>query len=223
MSSSPVPAVAGEDAPLLGDRRTPSKGERQRRAILDALATLLATRPIGDLTVGEIATEARVRRSGFYFYFESKYTALAVITSEIWSELMDRTGAFNRLDDETVSDFFRRSLAITVGVWHAHDAVLVASIQAIPLDEQLAGMWRNWNERLVGIVTEQVLRDQEAGVALPVCADVHTLVTTLLEMTMHTFYQDRLNKCSEAQTQTMIATVGAIWLASAWGITSGDA
>lgn len=223
MSSSSVPAVADEDAPLVGDRRTPSKGERQRRAILEAVTTLLATRPIGDLTVGEIATEARVRRSGFYFYFESKYTALAVSTSEIWSELMDRTGAFNRRDNETVHDFFRRTLEITVGTWHTHDAVLVASIQAIPLDEQLAGMWRTWNARLVDIITEQVRKDQEAGVAHPVCPDVHALVTTLLEMTMHTFYQDRLNKCSEAQTRTMIATVGGIWLASAWGITTGDA
>ena len=57
MSSSRV-GEHSDDVELLGDRRTPSKGERQRRAILDSL---------GELTVGEIAAAAGVRRSGYYF------------------------------------------------------------------------------------------------------------------------------------------------------------
>lgn len=219
MSTEPLRDEPGEAA-VVGDRRLPSKGERQRQAILDSLARLLATRPIGELTVGEIATDAGVRRSGYYFYFESKYTALAVLTSDIWSELMDRAAAFKRFDTETVADFLRRTIEVAVDTWHAHAAVLVASIQAIPLDDQLAGMWREWNERLIGVLTEQVLQDQKQGVARPVYADVPFLITTLLEMTMHTFYQDRLNDCSRAQTEAMMDTVVAIWLASAWGITA---
>ena len=65
-----TPRTATPDS-LAGDRRTASKGERQRRAILDTLARLVADRPIGELTVGEITAEAGVTRSGFYFYFDS--------------------------------------------------------------------------------------------------------------------------------------------------------
>jgi AcrR family transcriptional regulator len=128
----------------------------------------LASRPIGELTVGDIAAAAGVRRSGYYFYFESKYTALAIITSEIWSELMDRARAFVRFDNESVADFLLRTASTAVDVWHTHDAVLVASVQAIPLDEQLADMWRTWNERLAAILTKQVLKDRELGLAHPV-------------------------------------------------------
>lgn len=208
----------GDENGLLGDRRVPSKGERQRQAILDALAALLTARPIGDLTVGEIATEAGVRRSGYYFYFESKYTALAVMTSEIWTELMDKARAFVRSDNETVADYLARTAGTAVETWHRHDAVLVASIQAIPLDAQIASMWRTWNERLAGILTEQVLRDQQAGLAHPVAPDVPALISALLEMTMHLFYQDRLNRCTPTETRDMLGNVRAIWLASAWGI-----
>ncbi len=222
MSSPPIRTSSNDEGALLGDRRMPSKGERQRRAILDALPRLLATRPIGDLTVGEIAAEAGVRRSGFYFYFDSKYSALAVITSEIWSQLMDKARDFTRFDDETVADFLTRTQRITVDLWHAHDSVLVASIQAIPLDEHLARLWKSWNERLASILVGQVLKDRDAGVAHPVGSDVPALISTLLQMTMHMFYENRRNGCTKAETAQMLDTVRAIWLASAWGITALD-
>lgn len=208
------------DEPLAGDRRAMTKGERQRRALLDSLTTLLATRPIGELTVGDIATHAGVRRSGFYFYFESKYTALAVATSEIWSELMDRAESFARVDGESASDYLRRIGEPTLEMWRSHEAVLVASVQAIPADAQLAAMWETWNERLSAILTDQVLRDRDLGRAHPVFQDVPALVSTLLSMTMHMFYQDRLNRCEPTQTQTMLDTVRSIWLSSAWGVAS---
>ncbi|MDL9946539.1 TetR/AcrR family transcriptional regulator [Gordonia sp. ABSL11-1] len=202
---------------LLGDRRTLSKGERQRRAILDSLADLLATRPIGELTVGEIAAAAGVRRSGYYFYFESKYSALAVATTEIWSELMERVQSFARTDNEVVADFLSRTAASTIDVWHEHEAVLIASIQAIPLDDQIASMWQVWNRRLSGILIEQILRDIADGRASPSSQDVPNLVESLLEMTLHMYYKDRLEKNTVEQTRRMLDTVRSIWLASIWG------
>jgi AcrR family transcriptional regulator len=211
--------TSSKGAGVLGDRRTPSKGESQRRAILDALATLLATRPIGDLTVGEIADAAGVLRSGYYFYFESKYSALAVATTEAWSELMGKTGSFARRANESPADSLTRGLRTAIAAWHDHEAVLVASIQAIPLDEQIAELWRNWNERMVSVIADLVTADLEIGLARPVCGDVAGLVATLVEMTLHMFYQDRLNKHDAEQTENMQEKLRAIWLASAWGIT----
>lgn len=208
-----------EDAVLLGDRRLPSKGERQRRAILDCLPGLLATRPITELTVGEIAAAARVRRSGFYFYFESKYAALAVITSEIWTELMDRARFFSRADDETPADFISRTADIALELWRDHEGVLMASVQAIPLDEQLATLWQDWNLRLADVTANQVLKDQQRGLAHPVSSDVPALTWMLLEMTMHLFYMNRLRQQDERQTAKLREMVQSVWLASAWGIT----
>lgn len=186
--------------------------------MLDSLATLLATRSIHDLTVAEIAVGAGAKRSNFYFYFDSKYAALAVLTSEIWTELMDRAQAFVRFDQETVSDFLARTSGITVDTWRRHEAELVASIQAIPVDEQLAAMWTRWSGRLADLIIQQVERDQHAGGAKPVTDDLHRLVRTLLEMTLHVFYRDRLQHADAAETAAMLETVRAIWLSCAWGI-----
>lgn len=179
--------------------------------------SLLATRPIAELTVGEIAAEAKVGRSGFYVYFESKYAALAVITNDVWSELMIRADDYTRPSDESVADFVERTGRIAFALWTDHEAALIASIQAIPLDKQIATLWKTWNERLSQILTQQVLQDREEGLAQPASADVPELVTNLHEMTQHMFYLNRLNKYDEAQTERMFETVKAIWIASVWG------
>lgn len=207
---------------MLGDRHMPTKGERQRHAILAALPQLLAHRSIDELTVGEIAEAAGVRRSGFYFYFESKYTALAVATSDIWSEVMDRASAFTRLDNESPSEFLARLEDVAIEAWHTHEAVLVASVRAIPVDAQLAGMWSRWNALLSDTVVAQLLKDQEQGLANPSAADVPLLVANLVEMTIHLFYQDRVNKCDAAETARMLVVMRAIWLASAWGFDQAE-
>lgn len=222
MSSKPG-RPAREPASVLGDRRTPSKGERQRTAILETVADLLTTRSIADLTIGEIASAAGVLRSGFYFYFDSKFAPLAVLTSEIWSDLMEQAQSFVRFDSETVEQYLDRVNAVTARAWRTHDAVLIASIQAMPQDEQLADMWKHWNQRLADILTAQVLKDRDQGLAKPISEDVPTLVSSVLEMTMHMYYKDRLDQCTPEQTERTFAAVRAIWLASAWGLNTAVA
>lgn len=204
-------------APVAGDRRLPGKGERQRRAILTALAELLEERPIGELNVNEIAAAAGVQRSGYYFYFDSKFAPLAVLASEIWSEWIERAESLVRHDGETVGDYFDRVHAVTAEEWNTHSAVLIALTQATPQDEQLATMWRTLNEQVAEIVTKQVLHDRDRGLASPSSPDVPGLVSNLLEMTMYVFYRDWLQKGSREQAERSYTALRAIWLASVWG------
>ena len=65
-----------------------SRGDRQREAIVAAVRELLQERSFADLSVSTISERAGVARSGFYFYFDSKYAVLAVIVADA-SELLD--------------------------------------------------------------------------------------------------------------------------------------
>jgi len=76
MTAEPIPA-----------RR--SRGDRQREAIVTAVRELLEERSFADLSVSTISERAGVARSGFYFYFDSKYAVLAVILAEA-GELLDK-------------------------------------------------------------------------------------------------------------------------------------
>ena len=71
-----------------------SRGDRQRDAIITAVRELLEQRSFGDLSVSTISERAGVARSGFYFYFDSKYAVLAVILADAMEELDKLTHDF---------------------------------------------------------------------------------------------------------------------------------
>ena len=105
-------------------------------------------------------------------------------------------------------------------VWKDNAAVLVASIQASPFDAQIAAMWELWNNRLVEALAEQLEDNMSGGLARPVTQDVTRLIRDLNQMSQHAFYLDRARGDDEAETQRMFESLGAIWLAAAWGVTA---
>ncbi len=69
---------------------------------MQAVRELLQEKPFAELSVSSISDRAGVARSGFYFYFDSKYAVLAHILGEVAEELEELTGDFApRGDDET--------------------------------------------------------------------------------------------------------------------------
>lgn len=72
-----------------------SRGDRQRDAIVVAVRELLQERSFADLSVSTISERAGgVARSGFYFYFDSKYAVLAVIVADAMAQLAQLTHDF---------------------------------------------------------------------------------------------------------------------------------
>ena len=63
-------------------------------AIVAAVRELLEETPFADLSVSTISDRAGVARSGFYFYFDSKYAVLAQILGEATEELEELTHYF---------------------------------------------------------------------------------------------------------------------------------
>jgi AcrR family transcriptional regulator len=59
-----------------------------------AVRELLEERPFAELSVSTISDQAGVARSGFYFYFDSKYAVLAHILGEVTHELEELTHDF---------------------------------------------------------------------------------------------------------------------------------
>ena len=71
-----------------------SRGDRQRDAIVAAVRELLQERTFADLSVSTISERAGVARSGFYFYFDSKYAVLAVMLADAIEVLDNLTHDF---------------------------------------------------------------------------------------------------------------------------------
>ena len=84
--------------PEPGARR---RGDKQRQAIVQAVRELLQEKPFAELSVSTISLRAGVARSGFYFYFDSKYAVLAQLMAEATAKKEKETKhKHNKHDDK---------------------------------------------------------------------------------------------------------------------------
>ncbi len=108
-----------------------SRGDRQRDAIVTAVRELLQERSFADLSVSTISERAGVARSGFYFYFDSKYAVLAVILADAGELLDELTHHFApREPGETPAAFAKRMVGSAVAVYANDDPVMAACAAA---------------------------------------------------------------------------------------------
>ena len=165
-----------------------SRGDRQRDAIVRAVRELLEQRSFADLSVSTISERAGVARSGFYFYFDSKYAVLAVILADAMEELDKLTHDFApREPDETPATFAKRMVGSAATVFATSDPVMSACTVAQNTDAQIREMMNDFEDavitKIVGVV------EQDAG-ARPISDDLPALVRMLTATTAMTLSHD---------------------------------
>jgi TetR/AcrR family transcriptional regulator, ethionamide resistance regulator len=146
-----------------GRRRVPTKGDRREQAILDALERLLAAQPVARLSVDQIAAEAGLGRTAFYFYFASKEAAVMRLVERSVATIWQVPDSWLLGDDADPEDGLSRSLAEAVRVWTEHGAVVGAVVEAASYDRELWEFWRRTLEGFIDAATARIARDQNAG------------------------------------------------------------
>ncbi|MGV0837317.1 TetR/AcrR family transcriptional regulator [Mycolicibacterium thermoresistibile] len=201
------------DSAAREDRR--SRGDRQRDAIVAAVRELLEERSFADLSVSTISERAGVARSGFYFYFDSKYAVLAVILADAMEELDKLTQNFApRAAGETPAQFARRMVGSAAAVYASNDPVMRACSAAQNTDAQIREMMGDLQaiviDKIVGVIK------QDAG-ASPITDDLHALVRTLVATTALTLTQDSAFVGRGTDIARAVDIVERLWLYSLWG------
>ena len=76
---------------LLGTRKTSfhARGIERRKRLLQSARTLLATRALDDITLGEVAAHARVPKGSAYFFYADIEDLYASLLTVIQQELID--------------------------------------------------------------------------------------------------------------------------------------
>lgn len=192
-----------------------SRGDRQRDAIVAAVRELLHERSFADLSVSTISERAGVARSGFYFYFDSKYAVLAVILADA-SELLDNlTHHFApREPGETPFEFAKRMVGSAAAVYANDDPVLTACAAARNTDAQIREMMDDFYD---GIIDKLVsLLEQDAD-ARPISDDLPALVRTLAATTTMTLTHDSAFVGRGIDLNRAIDALERLWVAGIWG------
>ena len=165
-----------------------SRGDRQRDAIVSAVRELLKERSFADLSVSTISERAGVARSGFYFYFDSKYAVLAVILADA-GELLDKlTHDFApREPGEALEAFAKRMVGSAAAVYANNDPVMSACAVARNTDAQIREMMDDFADGIIDKIVTLVEQDTDAR---PISKDLPALVRTLAATTTMTLTHD---------------------------------
>jgi AcrR family transcriptional regulator len=194
-----------------------SRGDLQREAIVSAVRQLLQEGSFADLSVSTISERARIARSGFYFYFESKYDVLALILAEATHELEELTQYFApRAPGETPAAFARRMVGSAATVFAHNDPIMTACNDARNTDakirEILDGQIDVVIEQIVSVVDDEIA----AGTAHPISDDVPALVRMLGATTAMMLSGDVTFLGADGDRERGVRVLEQLWLNSLW-------
>jgi AcrR family transcriptional regulator len=201
-------------AESLPDHPRRSRGDRQRDAIVSAVRELLEERSFADLSVSTISERAGVARSGFYFYFDSKYAVLAVILADAGDLLDNLTHHFApREPGETPSEFAKRMVGSAAAVYASNDPVLAACAVARNTDAQIREMMDDFYDSVIAKIIALVAQDADAR---PISGDLPGLVRTLAAATTMTLTQDSTFVGRGEDPLRAVDIVERLWMSALW-------
>lgn len=194
------------------------RGDRQRHAIVQAVRQLLTEKPFAELSVSLISDRAGVARSGFYFYFDSKYAVLAHILGEVVDELEELTQDFApRGDGETPAEFAKRMIGSAAAVYAHNDPVMSACNIARGSDAEIREILDRCNDLVIDQIVSVVEGEIEGGTADPVTGDVRGLVRMLTAMTAMTLSGESIFTGPDRDVERAVAVLEKLWLHGLWG------
>jgi AcrR family transcriptional regulator len=199
------------------DRR--SRGDRQREAIVAAVRELLQVKPFADLSVSAISERAGVARSGFYFYFDSKYEVLAVILKDALAELDVLTHDFApRNPQEVPATYAKQMVGSAAAMFARNDPIMAACTVAQNTDAQIRSMMNDLEDVLIGKIVGVV--EQDSG-ARPISDDVPALVRMLIATTAMTLSHDPAFVGRDTDPERALEVLERLWLTALWGSDAG--
>jgi AcrR family transcriptional regulator len=194
----------------------PTRGDLRRQAILEGIEALLRDRPIAALSVEDVTEAAGITRSGFYFYFESKYAALGALLGGVWEEMAEAAAPFFEGSDEDPATYVTRTLADVHAAWQRHEHLLVAMLDASGTDPGVHELWEDWMRRWIAMTAERIEAERAAGRA-PNGAAAEPLANVLLRMNERAFDAASRNGAPARENRAMVQALATVWLASVWG------
>ncbi|MCV6985506.1 TetR/AcrR family transcriptional regulator [Mycobacterium shinjukuense] len=194
------------------------RGDKHRQAIVRAVRELLQERPFAELSVSAISLRAGIARSGFYFYFDSKYSVLAQILAEATEELEELTHFFApRRPGESPEEFAKRMVGSAAAVYTHNDPVMTACNAARHTDIEIRDILERQFEGVLRQLVAVVDAERRAGTAHPISDDLPTLIRTLAATTALVLTGDPLFVGRDGDPERRVRVLERLWLAALWG------
>ena len=195
------------------DRRPRQRSDARREAILDALDRWLQQSDLDTVNIAEIAREAGVGRSAFYFYFENKAAAVGALTERMITETFTVHDGFITGSTEPAA----RITAMIDGLidtWQRHRHVFRAMLDARGASPAVREIWDNARESFIDSIAEMIRGERLVGRAR-VGADPVVLASLLLDLNDRLL--ERLTRGGPLAPEQLRDGAVDIWLVTIYG------
>ncbi|MHC9294816.1 TetR/AcrR family transcriptional regulator [Mycobacterium sp. LTG2003] len=198
------------------DRRQPQRSDQRRTAILDALNEHLMQTGFDALNIAEVARQAGVGRSAFYFYFENKAAAVAALLEPMHDALF---AANNILADTTAPPRVRihDTLDAVLRTAEDHRYLFRAMLEARGVSRAVRDMWDQARESFVPTVAAVIAAERASGRA-PDGTDAQVLASLLMEFNDRLL--ERLIIGGPLTRRQLLEGAEAMWMGAIYGTTN---
>jgi AcrR family transcriptional regulator len=198
-------------------RRGPRKGDIKEQAILATAESLLARRPLAEITIDQLARGAGITRPSFYFYFDSREAVVRALAARVGQAMYAASLGWLRRTDEAPADAIRRAVTANLRVWREHGPVLRAMGRSRDTDPEMARFWHSLADQYSTAIAAQIDRERAAGVAPPGPPRSRDLARALVAMTERFNDDASLVSPTPRGDRVLIDTLTTIWVRSIYG------
>lgn len=209
-------AQQGESVRSPVDRRQPQRSDQRRNAILESLNEHLRETGFDALNIAEVARQAGVGRSAFYFYFENKAAAVAALLEP----MHDAVFAANSILADTTKPprtRIRETLKAVLKTGEQHRYLIQAMLDARGTNNAVRELWDSARESFVPSVSAVIVTERAAGRA-PDGPSPDVLASLLLEFNDRLL--ERLIVGGPLNPEQLLEGAEAMWMGTIYGSTT---
>ncbi|MFE7136673.1 TetR/AcrR family transcriptional regulator [Streptomyces sp. NPDC057644] len=194
-----------------GRRAAMSKGDRRESALLDSVEELLATRPLAEITLADIASNIGLSRSSAYFYFDNKFALVEAAVLRVLDRLLETLRPRASHPEEPLAVTVDKYLLDCTTLWRGHAPLLGAAVNLLGQRPRLRAAWEKaMKEAAESLAT--VIANKRAQGQLPDTGDPQELALAIAWMAERSYYMLYSREHTTAEEEHLPAVLSSLIL-----------
>lgn len=200
-----------------GRRRRQSRGDVKEAAILSCAWELLATKPVAEITIEDIAAGAGISRPTFYFYFESRDAVIRALGEQVAGGLTETVTAALDARDAAPETVIRAMTAAYMHRWRTEGPILRAMAPLYESDPEHRAFWDEITGGIVDTIAASIDAEREHGRAIPAPPNARDLARVLIGMFWRAGYELSLTPPSKRADARVVDTLSTVCVRAIYG------
>jgi AcrR family transcriptional regulator len=212
-----VTEIAGEAAAAARSRRPgrPS-GDDRELAILTTAERLLSEKPLGAISVDDLARGAGISRPTFYFYFPSKDAVLLTLLDRVVAEADASSRAAFDVPAASPREGWGRAIGAYYETFRAHRPLTLAWAEARYTNTEIRELWARVFDAWVQLCAAAIQAERDRGAA-PAGRSAHDLAVVLTSMNERVLYATFSGDGPAVDEADVVDVLLDVWLRAIYG------